>query len=56
MESLEMADKYLRNIFSFMGITDFTTVAADRLDVITENTEEILNAAIEEAEELALAF
>ncbi|WP_346860298.1 NAD(P)H-dependent oxidoreductase [uncultured Draconibacterium sp.] len=56
MESLEMADKYLRNIFRFMGITDFTTVAADRLDVITEDTEQILHSAIEEAEELALAF
>ncbi len=56
MESLEMADKYLRNIFRFMGITDFTTVSADRLDVITEDTEKILNSAIEKAEELALAL
>lgn len=56
MESLEMADRYLRNIFGFMGVTDFTTVAADRLDVITENTDLILNNAIEEAEKVALAL
>lgn len=56
MESLEMADKYLRNIFGFLGITDFTTVAADRLDIFTEDTEKLLNNAIEKAEEVALAF
>ena len=56
MESLEMADKYLRNIFRFLGITDFTTIAADRLDIITEDTEKLLNNAIVKAEEVALAF
>ena len=54
--SLEMADKYLRNIFGFMGITDFTTVAADRLDIITEDTEKLLEEAIVKAEEIALNF
>ncbi len=56
MESLEMADKYLRNIFGFMGITDFTSIAIDRLDIITEDTEKILENATKKAEEVALAF
>ncbi len=56
MESLEMADKYLRNIFGFMGITDFTTIATDRLDIITEDTAALLSDAKEKAREEALAF
>ena len=56
MESIEMADKYLRNIFGFMGITDFTTIATDRLDIITEDTDTLLKTAIEKAEETALTF
>ncbi len=56
MESLEMADKYLRNIFGFMGITDFTTIATDRLDIITEDTEALLSGAKIKAKEEALAF
>ncbi|MCW3804762.1 FMN-dependent NADH-azoreductase [Plebeiibacterium marinum] len=56
MESLEMADKYLRNIFGFMGITDFTTIATDRLDIITEDTAALLSDAKEKAKEEALAF
>lgn len=56
MGSLEMADRYLRNIFGFMGITDFTTIATDRLDVITEDTDKLMEDAIERAEEVALTF
>lgn len=56
VESLEMADKYLRNIFGFMGITDFTTIAADRLDVITEDTDKLLQDATNKAVKVAEAF
>jgi FMN-dependent NADH-azoreductase len=56
VESIEMADKYLRNIFGFMGITDYTTIAADRLDIITEDTEKLLTDAIGKAQKAALSF
>ena len=56
MDSLEMADKYLRNIFGFMGIFDFTTIATDRLDVITEDVEQLMSNAFAKAEEIALTF
>ncbi len=56
MESLEMADKYLRNILGFMGIYDYTTIATDRLDIITEDTVSLLNDAKEKAKEVASAF
>lgn len=56
MDSLEMADRYLRNIFCFMGITDFTTIATDRLDVVTEDTGMLMADAIKKAKELALHF
>ncbi|MBS2100427.1 FMN-dependent NADH-azoreductase [Carboxylicivirga linearis] len=56
MESLEMADKYLRNIFGFMGITDFTTIATDRLDIVTEDTTALLNDSFERAKTAAPSF
>ncbi|WP_163713066.1 FMN-dependent NADH-azoreductase [Mangrovibacterium lignilyticum] len=56
VESIEMADKYLRNIFGFMGITDYTTIAADRLDIFTEDTEKLLTDAVGKAQEVALTF
>jgi FMN-dependent NADH-azoreductase len=56
MESLEMADKYLCNIFKFMGITDYTTFATDRLDIITEDTQLILQNALQNVTKLALSF
>lgn len=51
-----MGDKYLRTIFAFLGITDFTTVAADKLDVIGEDVNAIVENAIEEAEKIAAEF
>ena len=51
-----MGDKYLKTILGFLGITDFTTIAANKLDVIGEDVEAIVNKAIKEAEELAKNF
>lgn len=56
MESLEMADKYLRNIFGFMGIYDYKTIATDRLDIITEDSKAIVNSSIEIAISAAQTF
>lgn len=52
----EMGDRYLRTIFAFLGITDFTTISADKLDVIGEDVETIVKNAIEKAEEKARNF
>lgn len=52
----EMGDRYLRAIFAFFGITDFTTISADKLDVIGEDVEAIVKNAIEKAEEKAKNF
>lgn len=52
----EMGDRYLRTIFGFLGITDFTTISADKLDVIGEDAEAIENNAIETAKEKAKDF
>lgn len=56
MDTLEMADKYLRNIFGFMGISDYTTLATDRLDIITEDTQALMDYAIKNANEHAMNF
>ena len=54
--SYEMGDRYLRTIFAFFGITDFTTVAADSLDVIGNDVEGIVGESIKKAQEIAKKF
>ena len=44
----EMGDRYLRAIFGFLGITDFTTIVAERLDM-GEDVDVIVQRAINEA-------
>jgi len=50
---LEMGDSYLRNIFEFMGINDFSTIAAEGLDIMGNDVQSILSRAIEEAKALS---
>jgi FMN-dependent NADH-azoreductase len=52
----EMGERYLRTIFAFFGVTDFTGIHADRLDIIGEDVEAIVGKAIREAQELAKSF
>ncbi|TCL56672.1 FMN-dependent NADH-azoreductase [Kineothrix alysoides] len=52
----EMGERYLRTAFGFLGITDFTSIAAEKLDVIGEDVEAILNKAIHEAVIAAKTF
>ena len=54
--AFEMGDRYLRTIFGFLGITDFTTVAAEGLDVIGNDVDKIVGDAITEAKEIAKRF
>ncbi|WP_346915077.1 FMN-dependent NADH-azoreductase [Clostridium sp.] len=54
--AFEMGDRYLRTIFGFFGITDFTTIAADKLDVIGEDVESIIENAIKKAQVTAKEF
>ncbi|GAA0777014.1 FMN-dependent NADH-azoreductase [Clostridium subterminale] len=54
--AFEMGDRYLRTIFGFFGITDFTTIAADKLDVIGEDIESIIENAIKKAQVTAKEF
>ena len=56
MASFEMGDRYLRTIFGFLGVTDFTTVAADGLDVIGNDVDKIIDNAIADSHELARSF
>jgi FMN-dependent NADH-azoreductase len=52
----EMGDRYLRTIFGFLGITDFTTIAIDGLDVIGNDVDRVLEDAIKDAHEMARNF
>lgn len=54
--SYEMGDKYLRGLFGFLGITDFTTISAEMLDVIGVDVEDKMTKAIKQAEEIAKIF
>lgn len=52
----EMGERYLKTIFAFFGISDFTTIAAEKVDVMNENVEEIIDNAIKKAQSLAKEF
>ncbi|MDT8715975.1 FMN-dependent NADH-azoreductase [Clostridium sp. 19966] len=56
MSGFEMGDRYLRTILGFLGITDFTTVAAEGLDVVGSDVDDIVEKATKEAEEKAKSF
>jgi FMN-dependent NADH-azoreductase len=52
----EMGDRYLRTTFGFLGITDFTTIAAEQLDIIGFDVQGELSKKMQEAEEKARTF
>ncbi|MEZ0536695.1 FMN-dependent NADH-azoreductase [Caldicellulosiruptoraceae bacterium PP1] len=52
----EMANRYLKTIFGFMGITDFKTIIAEKLDIIGQDVEAIVSNAINKAIEIAKTF
>lgn len=52
----EIGDRYLRTIFAFVGINDFTTIAADGLDIIGNDVDAIVGDAIKRAQKLAKSF
>ncbi|MFL0268325.1 FMN-dependent NADH-azoreductase [Candidatus Clostridium radicumherbarum] len=54
--AFEMGDRYLRTIFGFFGITDFTTIAAEGLDIIGVDVNAIVEKAKEEANKTAKNF
>lgn len=54
--SFEMGDRYLRTLLGFMGIQDFTTIAAEGLDVVGNDENAIVNDAIQRAEALVDKF
>lgn len=54
--NFEMGDRYLRTILGFLGISEFKTIAAEGLDVIGNDVNEIVNKAKDEAIELAKTF
>ncbi|MFZ5987016.1 MAG: FMN-dependent NADH-azoreductase [Bacillota bacterium] len=52
----ELGDRYMKTILAFFGITDFTTIAAENLDVIGQDVEAIVGNAIRKAQDLAKSF
>lgn len=54
--ALEMGDRYIRTILGFLGITDYTVISANNLDIIGADVDAIVERAIREAENLAKSF
>lgn len=52
----EMGDRYLRVLFGFLGITDFSTIAIEGVDIIGTDVDAIMNKALKNAELLASSF
>jgi FMN-dependent NADH-azoreductase len=56
MADYEMGERYLRTIFGFLGITDFTTIAAEGLDIEGTDVNALVDRAIRDAQEKAREF
>lgn len=56
LSAYELGDRYLKIVFAFVGITDFTTYALENLDRSHTNVEKVLEEAIENTYQLAKAF
>lgn len=56
LAQIEHGDKYLRDICKFMGVCNFTTIAAEKLDIQGSDTTSILEQATKNAEEIAKTF
>ncbi|MGE5379860.1 MAG: FMN-dependent NADH-azoreductase, partial [Methylocystaceae bacterium] len=54
--AFEMGDRYLKTILGFLGITDYTTIAANKLDIAGQDIDAILARTIKQAEDLAKNF
>lgn len=52
----EMGDRYMKTIFGFFGITDFTTIPIENLDVVGQDVEAIVKNAIKDAQNVAKNF
>jgi FMN-dependent NADH-azoreductase len=52
----EMGDRYLRTILGFLGILDYTTISADGLDIIGNDVNALVQAAIGQALDKVMNF
>lgn len=52
----EMGERYLKTIFSFLGVSEFSVVAAEKLDVVGEDVNTIVGSAITKANDMAKNF
>ncbi|MFP4165002.1 MAG: FMN-dependent NADH-azoreductase [Chitinispirillaceae bacterium] len=54
--AFEMGDRYMKTIFSFLGVDDYTTIAADKLDIVGEDVEAIIEETVRRARNVAVEF
>ena len=52
----KMGDRYLRVLFGFLGIVDFSTIAVEGVDIIGADVDAIVQKVIKSAKELAAGF
>lgn len=51
-----MGDRYLRTIFNFLGIKDYTTISAETLDVDGNDVDALIKDAMNKANEIAVNY
>ncbi len=52
----ELGDRYMKTIFAFFGVTDYTTIFADELDIVGKDAQKIVEEAKKKAAEIAQIF
>jgi FMN-dependent NADH-azoreductase len=56
LASLELGDRYLRTLFTFLGFSEYTTFAVENMDRTKTDVEAVLESAIAEAQKEARDF
>lgn len=56
LSSFELGDRYLRTLFGFLGITDYTTFAVENMDRSSTDVEQVVEDAIKNAYKMAKVF
>lgn len=55
-EDFEMGERYIRTLFTFFGISEFQSIAAENVDVQGVDVDKVINEAVEKAKTIAKNF
>lgn len=56
MSNFEFGERYVKTILNFLGVTNYSAIFADGVDIMGADIKQIVNTAVEKAQKLAETF